>query len=440
MALTSGTNADTVRAPTEWFGQPRGLTILFLTATAELFSYYGMRTILVYYMVKQLLISQERASLIYGLYTACTYFTPLLGGLVSDRWLGRHRAVILGGAIMAIGLFMLVFASLFYVALVTIVIGYGLFLTTVPGQITDLYAPDDPRKRSAYNFWYVGANVGALFAPLICGAVAELYGWNFGFLVAGIGMLLGLAIYISGLHYLPPDPRPSTRLRDSPARSSLTGVSPSTSDTPRRFALLAAIAAVVVLFRTTYEQLGNTVPLWIETTSRTVGRFTIPMTWFQSLGGLLAVIITPLFTAYWLRLARRGREPSTIAKMAVGAALTALSFLTLAGICAWCSSRDIHASYLWVVAFFVLLSFGEVHMLPVGLGLFGRLAPSGFAATAIALWYSANFFGNVAAGILGTRWSHYPASQFFAIAAAISCLSAGLLLLFKRPVQRATAE
>jgi POT family proton-dependent oligopeptide transporter len=432
--------SDTARAPTEWFGQPRGLTILFLTATAELFAYYGMRTILVYYMVKQLLIPQERASLIYGLYTACTYFTPLIGGFASDRWLGRHRAVILGGAIMAIGLFMLVFASLFYAALVTIVIGYGLFLTTVPGQITDLYAPEDPRKRSAYNFWYVGANVGALFAPLICGAVAEFYGWSFGFLVACIGMLSGIAIYISGLRYLPPDPGPSTRLGDLVMHSPLTDASAPATDTFRRFALLAAIAAVVVVFRTTYEQLGNTVPLWIETTSRTVGRFTIPMTWFQSLGGLLAVIITPLFTAFWLRLARRRHEPSTIAKMATGAALTALAFLMLAAICTWSDSRGIHTSYLWVVAFFVLLSFGEVHMLPVGLGLFGRLAPSGFAATAIALWYSANFFGNVASGIVGTRWSHYPPSQFFAMAAAISGVSSGLLLLFKHPVRRATSE
>jgi proton-dependent oligopeptide transporter, POT family len=439
VALATDTPVGAARVASEWFGQPRGLTILFLTATAELFSYYGMRTILVYYMVKQLLIAQQRASLIYGLYTACTYFTPLLGGLVSDRWLGRHRAVILGGAIMAIGLFMLVFAPLFYAALVTIVVGYGLFLTTVPGQIADLYAADDPRKRSAYNFWYVGANVGALFAPLICGAVAETYGWNFGFLVAGIGMVIGLVIYTSGLRYLPPDPRP-TRRQDSEVRAASREGSVRTTDTLRRFALLAAIAAVVVLFRTTYEQLGNTVPLWIETTARSVGRFSIPMTWFQSLGGLLAVIITPLFTAFWLRLARRGREPSSIAKMAVGAALTALSFLMLAVISAWCNSRGTHASYWWVIAFFVLLSFGEVHMLPVGLGLFGRLAPAGFAATAIALWYSANFFGNVAAGVFGTRWSHYPTSQFFAIAAAISCVSAGLLLLFKHPVQRVSAE
>lgn len=435
-ATAPACRARTAAADLDWFGQPRGLTILFLTATWELFSYYGMRTILVYYMVKQLLIEQQRASLIYGLYAAFAYFMPLIGGLVSDRWLGRHRAVLIGGSIMALGLFMMAVAPLFYVALVTIVIGYGLFLTTVPSQIADLYAADDPRRRSAYSFWYVGANLGALLAPIACGTIGEIYGWNWGFPVAGVGMVLGLAIYVAGLRYLPPD----RRLRPTSSEAPLRDRAVAAGTALQRFALLAAIAGVVVIFRATYEQLGNTVPLWIETTDRAVGDFTIPMTWFQSLGALLAVVITPLFAAHWLRLAHDGREPSSIAKMAVGAGITALAFLMLAGVAAWSDAHATRASYLWVIAFFVVLSFGEVHILPVGLSLFGRLAPLGFGATAIALWYFANFFGNLAAGILGTRWSHLSAAQFFALAAAIVGLSGLLLLAFNRRVRQAAAE
>lgn len=431
-------------ASEDWFGQPRGLTILFLTATWELFAYYGMRTILVYYMVKQLLIGQQRASLIYGTYAAFAYFMPLIGGFVSDRWLGQHRAVIMGGSIMALGLFMMAVEPLLYVALVTIVIGYGLFLTTVPSQIAGLYAADDPRRRSAYSFWYVGANLGALLAPIACGTIGEIYGWNWGFPVAGVGMVLGLVIYIAGLRYLPLDRRRQQAVSDASVRNR--GVSEpgrqqsSASETRQRFALLAAIAAVVVIFRATYEQLGNTVPLWIETTDRAIGEFTIPMTWFQSLGALLAVLITPLFATHWLRLAREGREPSSISKMAVGAGITALAFLMLAFVAAWADAHATRASYVWVIAFFVVLSFGEVHILPVGLSLFGRLAPIGFGATAIALWYFANFFGNLGAGMLGTRWSHLSAAQFFSLAAGIVGLSGLLLLLFNRPVRQAAAE
>src|SRR5579859_5296166 len=249
----------------EWFGQPRGLSILFLTATWELFSYYGMRAILVYYMVKQLSIGQERASLIYGLYTSFAYLTPLAGGFVSDRWLGRHRSVILGGFTMALGLFMMALPPLFYAALVTIVIGYGLFLTTVPSQIAGLYAVEDPRRRSAYNFWYVGLNVGALLAPIACGTIGQIYGWNWGFPVAGLGMLIGLTIYVAGRRYLPLDPMPHVK-PPQPAQRRAARQSNreefARCETIRRFALLGAIAAVVVVFRATYEQLGNTVPLW----------------------------------------------------------------------------------------------------------------------------------------------------------------------------------
>ena len=185
-----------------WFGQPRGLTILFLTEMWEFFSYYGMRTLLVYYMTKHLLFAQEKSSFIYGSYTATAYFTPIFGGLIADRWLGKRKAVIIGGSAMAMGHFMMTFEPLFYVALATIALGNGLFMPSLPSQINDLYAADDPRRGRAYNIYYAGINLGGVLAPLICGTLGELYGWHYGFGAAGIGMFIGLLIYLAGGKYL----------------------------------------------------------------------------------------------------------------------------------------------------------------------------------------------------------------------------------------------
>src|SRR5277367_3869355 len=190
-----------------WFGQPRGLTVLFLTEMWEQFSYYGMRALLVYYLTKQLLIGQEKASVIYGTYVALAYFTPIFGGMIADRWLGKRRAVIIGGGIMAVGHFMMAFEPLLYPALATIAIGNGLFLPSLPSQIDGLYRPEDPRRGWAYNVYYVGINIGGYLAPLVCGTLGEFYGWHWGFGAAGIGMLAGLGVYVLGGRYLRESPR-----------------------------------------------------------------------------------------------------------------------------------------------------------------------------------------------------------------------------------------
>jgi POT family proton-dependent oligopeptide transporter len=417
-------------APSDWFGQPRGLTVLFLADMWEQFSFFGMRALLIYYMMKQLLLTQQTASLIYGLYTAFVFFTPIVGGVVSDRWLGRRRAVVIGGLVMAVGHFMMAFEPLFYLALGTIAVGNGLFLPSLPSQISGLYAPDDPRRASAYNYYYVGVNLGGFLAPFACGTVGELFGWHWGFVVAGVGMVAGLVIYIAGRRYLPPEePRPAAVRTRSPVRLDLKA----------RFALLAGIAGVVLIYRAAYEQSGNTLALWIEHSDRTAGAFTIPMTWFQSLNPLLVFLFTPFFVARWLRQASVGREPSAIGKMSRGAAITGLSYLMLAAVAAWVAKTGASPSWLWVVAFFVVYTAGELYILPIGLGLFGQLAPLGFNATTIAVWFLAAFAGNFLAGVLGAAWSHLSAAQFFVLTAAVAATSSLLLLVFDRSVRRLSA-
>ena len=401
-----------------WFGQPRGLTILFLTEMWEKFSFFGMRALLIYYMTKQLLIDQEQASLVYGVYAAGVYLTPILGGFVADRWLGCRRAVILGGSVMAVGHFLMAFESLFYSALVTIAIGNGLFLPNLPSQIPSLYRKGDPRHASAYNIYYVGVNLGAFLAPVVCGTLGELFGWHYGFGAAGIGMLLGLLIYVLGSRVLPLD------VRTGNVREQVL----ANDDKRRRLTLLLAVAAVVVVFRGAYEQIGNTVALWADVgIDRTISAGSaIPMTWFQSLNPLFVFLFTPLLVRWWARQAKQGREMPPLIKMALGAVVVALAYATLAAVSL--SAGDGRVSWIWLLLFFVAVTAGELFILPTGLGLFGRLAPPGFAATAVALWFLGGFGGNLLAGVLGTYWLPLGPGVFFALMAAMALMSA--LLFF----------
>jgi POT family proton-dependent oligopeptide transporter len=416
----------------DWFGQPRGLTVLFLTEMWEKFSFFGMRALLVYYMLKALSMPQEQASWVYGGYAALAYFTPILGGLIADRKLGRRRAVILGGAIMALGHFLMTFESLFYPALALIALGNGLFLPSLPSQVQTLYAPDDPRREYAYNVYYVGINLGAVLAPFVCGTLGELYGWHYGFGAAGIGMCLGLAIYIAGGKYLPHVDTQAVA-DESLAQNHSIG---------RRIAVLLAVICVMVIFRGAYEQTGNTVAVWIDSSvSRTVtATVQIPSTWFQALNPLLVFALTPLLLAAWRYRARPGGAHHPLRRMATGAFIVAGAYLLLVLGSELSRTSGLPAHWSWAAAFFVIYTLGELFILPTGLALFGRIAPSAFAATVIAFWFSANFAGNLLAGGLGALWSKLGASAFFALTASIAMVAGAMLLAIDRPARALLRE
>ncbi len=388
----------------------------------ETFSYYGMRALLVYYMTKQLLISQQHSSLIYGTYTSFAYFTPIVGGAIADRYLGKKRAVIIGATTMAAGHFMMTFEPLFYFALATIALGNGLFLPSLPSQINDLYGPDDPRRGWAYNVYYVGVNVGGFLAPLICGTLGETFGWHYGFGAAGVGMLAGLCIYLAGQRYLPSPQTPASIL---PAQAPEQPYG-SRRDT---FMLLLAVGLAVTVFRGAYEQVGNTVALWIEGVNRHVGGREIPMTWFQSLNPLLVIVLTPFLLARWRRRANAGREHSPLQKMAAGALIVGAAYALLAIASALAPTGT---SWLWLAGYFFVLTLGELYILPTGLGLFARLAPPKFGATTVAAWYLAIFTGSLTAGFIGSWYSSLRPPFFFLILTAVASLAAAILLSLDR--------
>ncbi len=414
----------TARPPTPWFGHPRGLVVLFLTEMWEKFSFYGMKALLIYYMIRHLQFTQGDASLIYGAYTGGVYLTPIFGGYIADRWLGRRRAIQIGGSLMALGHFVLASEALFFPALLLIALGNGLFLSNLPSQVGDLYDPQDPRRGGSYNIYYVGVNLGALLAPLVCGTLGEVYGWHVGFGAAGLGMCLGLAVYQLGARHLPPDrPRMPATATATPERRDLRLMLP-----------LLLVALAVVVFRSGYEHSGNTLAVWAEAhVDRGLGGFNVPVTWMQSLNPLFVFLFTPFVVSGWRRAAARGREPSPLAKMSTGAAGVALSYLMLAALAF--TQGDSRVSMGWVLGFFVVYTLAELYILPVGLGLFARLAPPGWGATVIAAWFLASFGGNLLSGVVGRQLGALGPAGFFVLLAALTG-AASLALLSLRPLLR----
>src|SRR5690606_12192984 len=280
-----------------------------------------------------------------------------------------------------------------YPALPTTALGNGLFLASRPSQINGLYADGDPRRGRAYNVYYVGLNVGGLMAPLVCGTLGELYGWHYGFGAAGIGMFAGLGIYLAGRRYLPPEA----------ARAAMPAPAPGQARRDRRriWWLLLGVGIAATIFRGAYEQIGNTLPLWIDSgVDRSLGGWTIPMTWFQSLNPLLVIAMTPLLLMVWRLRAARGRESSPAMRMATGALLVAAAYLLLALVSL--IGGDGRVAWPWLLAFFLVLTLGELYILPTGLGLFARLAPPRLGATTVASWFLAIFSGSLLAGMVGT--------------------------------------
>jgi POT family proton-dependent oligopeptide transporter len=406
------------------FGHPPGLTVLFLTQMWAEFSYFGLQALLVYYMTRHLGYSQASSSMIYGGYGAAAFFSPLFGGMIADRWLGRTRSVVAGGLLMMAGHFAMAWEALLFPALALVALGNGLFLPPLAVQVGSLYADDDPRKAGAFSAYYMGINLGGLLAPLFCGTLGEVLGWHWGFGAAGIGMLAGLTIYLGFSRYLPREPQ----------RTSLRKEAISRDGGERRDAmLLLSIVVVVILFRIGYEQSGNAIALWVDgQTDRSVSFFghasQIPATWFQSINPLLIILLTPLLIRLWSRRARPEGHAHLMRRMSLGCIFAAAAAGLMVAAALTLEASGHRVSPWWTVGYFVLLTLGELMVVPIGLTLVETLAPARFAAAAMGGWYIAKFAGSLLAGIMGGYWSVANAPWFFAASALSALLAAGLLL------------
>jgi len=316
-----------------------------------------------------------------------------------------------------------------FLGLGLLILGNGAFKPNISTQVGGLYAPGDPRRDRAFSIFYVGINVGAFLAPLVCGTLGELLGWHYGFAAAGVGMLIGLAIYLYAMPLLPPDELQK-------AKAAHVARRPLDRDGWRAIIALLVLFVPNALFWATYEQQGNTIALWADdNTDRTVNFFAwtaeIPTTWFQAFNPFMIFAFTPFIVALWRRQGKR--EPSTVVKLAIGLLLNAASWLLMAAAAQLTGGGQ--ASWLWLFAFFVVITVGELYLSPTSLSLVTKVAPAGVLSMMMGVWLSTSFVGGFLAGYLGTFWSAMSKPGFFLMLAVISAAAGLFVALASRPLR-----
>jgi proton-dependent oligopeptide transporter, POT family len=455
--MTAATMTADGRAPSaEAFGQPRGLWVLAGTELWERISFHGMQALLVLYMVGALLLPghvehvagfagyraavetvtgplsvQALAAQTFGLYVGLIYFTPVIGGAIGDRLIGRRASVILGGLLMTAGHFSLAFDRSFLIALLLLILGAGLLRGNLPAQVKSLYADGDRREADAFQIYYVGINIGAFVAPLVTGALAKYQGWHFGFGFAGFGMLIGLLLYLIGSKHLPKEKR-----RASTAVSEKV---PLTASERKRVLALLALCPFLICFWIAQSQVWNVYNLWVrDHLDLKIGAFEMPIPWLQSLDGVSPIIVMPFFLALWRAQARKGREPGDLTKMAIGC-------LIFGGACAWLALAPLSAGadgrspVLWAVAFHLSSNVGWLYLTPIAMAYFAARAPMRLRGTMLGVNYLNAFFGSVISGRLGGLYEQLSATQFWLLHAAIVAGGGLCLLIVARPLDRALA-
>jgi POT family proton-dependent oligopeptide transporter len=315
---------------------------------------------------------------------------------------------------------------------VVLILGNGAFKPNISTQVGGLYPPGDRRRDRAFSIFYVGINLGAFFSPLVCGTLAVSYGWHYGFTAAGIGMLIGLGIYLYAIPALPPEAR-RARTQDIST--------PVTSADKRRLVALAILFIPTTLFWATYEQQGNTIVLWAsDFTNRTVDlgvwRGDIPTEFFQSLNPFMIFAFTPFLVRFWSRQAKRNAEPGTVMKMAFGCFGVMLANIILL-IAALSAGDGTRASWVWLIGYFVCVTLGELYISPIGLSLVSKVAPAHALSVTMGAWLATSFIGNFIAGWLGSFWSSMPKSGSFLMFAAIAGGAALIILAVARPLKDA---
>jgi POT family proton-dependent oligopeptide transporter len=437
-----------------FLGHPRGLAFIAFTEAWERFSYYGMQTLLVLYMVRQLLLpghvghvagftlfraAIERAyggplsnvalaSAIFGLYTGLVYLTPVAGGFIADRWLGRTRTVTLGALLMAAGHFLMASERTFLVALLCLLTGVGCFKGNLASQIGALYKPEDLRRADAYQIYYLFINGAVIAAPLIAGTLGEVYGWHYGFGAAGVGMLISLAIYLSGRKWLPPDGKRG---------GAKAAARPRLSRRERNAVIvLFLLLPVLAVGSIGNQQIFNAYMLWVPSNVSLVffGR-TMPTTWLITVDSVVSVSSLVAALAFWRLWSRHFREPSEVIKITLGLGLSSVALLALAGAAAVSASGH-KASVGWVLAFELLNSIGFANVFPVGLALYARASPKAVAGTMMGVFMLHLFLGNNLVGWLGGLLERMPGTQFWLLHAALVGAAGATLLVVARLAHR----
>jgi proton-dependent oligopeptide transporter, POT family len=483
-----------IESDTRFFGHPRGLSTLFFTEMWERFSYYGMRGILLLFLVASIQnggfgLTDRTGAAIYGLYVGLVYLMALPGGWVADRILGQRRAVFLGGCFIAAGHFSMALGlvATFYLGLVLIIIGTGLLKPNVSAMVADLYPEGGLRRDAGFSVFYSGINVGAMTGPLVCGFLGEKVNWHLGFGAAGIGMILGLVQYRLGGKYLgEAGLRRTTGATAAADRAAvrklaigttvvfglialavllhLTGVvhldlygvakgtgffmlglaivyfgsviffSKLSIAEKKRIAVIFVFFMAAVLFWAGFEQAGSSMNLFAERmTQRVIFGWEMPASFLQAVNSIFIILLAPVFGALWVRLGRR--QPSTPAKMGAGLAFLAIGFFVLA----WGASftaGGARVSMMWLITTYLLHTVGELCLSPVGLSSVTKLSPKSFVGQMMGTWFMGTALGNLIAGLAAGGFQGMGVEELFLSVAKVTGIAGLVLLLLAKPIRR----
>lgn len=458
--VVTGGLPNVARTEKTILGHPIGLFVLFFTEMWERFSFYGMRALLILYMNNYLiqrsqqgtyvfgfgalrailewifgpLAIQPFASQIYGLYTGFVYFTPFFGGILADRVFGQRKTVVVGAILMAIGHFLMAFEQFFLLALFFLILGNGCFKPNISTQVGSLYPHGDARRDGAFTIFYMGINLGALFSPLVCGTLGQVYGWHYGFGAAGVGMLIGLTVYLWGQKYLAQDNLTKTRQVQSKEKQQLTR---------KEWGSIVGLIVLCVLnifFWGVYEQQGNTMQLFADqNTDWHIFGFNMPSTWFQSVNPAFVILFATPLAMFWSWQAKRQKEPTSVGKMAIGSILLGVSFLILIFVVGDITATQ-KISFLWLVGCTFVYSIGELYLSPIGLSLVTKVAPARLVSMLMGMWFLSSFFGNYLSGYLGTYYEKMSKANFFWMLTLIGVGTGLMFFVLKKPLKKAIGE
>ncbi len=435
------------RPQEEVIGHPKGLFLLFMAEMWERFSYYGMRALLIFYLVQHWLFSDSEASIIYGAYTALVYITPVVGGYLADQYIGQRKAVLFGAVLLTFGHFFMAFEgsggqadpiiNVFWLALALIIVGSGFLKANISVIVGQLYSRTDVRRDPAYTIFYMGINVGAATASIICGYLGQTYGWQYGFGLAGFGMLLGLVFFVIGKPLLlgkgePKDPAKIKGGKEWAIYGAglamvalcwaaiqyqelvgvvlgvfggglvlfvlFTAVTKLPSEERDRIFAAMFLILTSIVFWALFEQAGSSLNLF---TDRHVDTQGVNASMFQSINAIYIVLLAPIFAMLWQGLARKGKEPSTPLKFGLAVIQVGLGFLVLV----WGSQGagvNVPTPVIFIFLIYLLHTTGELCLSPVGLSAMNRLSPTHMASLIMGTWFFASAAGNFAAGLIAS--------------------------------------
>jgi POT family proton-dependent oligopeptide transporter len=434
-------------------GHPKGLFMLFMVEMWERFNYYGMRALLVYFMISSIIgFDKPKAYKIYGYFTAFVYLTPVIGGWIADNYIGKRHSITIGALMMAAGQFVLASYGFIpaqvalYLGLILIILGNGFFKPNISSIVGELYEPNDPRRDGGFTIFYMGINVGAFIAPFITGYVGEQTAtsaswvqFRWGFMAAGIGMIIGLIWYLTQQKkYLGDIGLKPVSKSTAPNAADLN--KPLTSEEKDRLLAIFTFTFIAIFFFAFFEQAGSSLAVFADESIRKVINlpfmnkpFEIPASWFQSANPIFVVLLAPLFAKLWVNLGRKAKEPSIPVKFGWGLFLTGLGLLVIAYGSTFLGAGKV--SMFWLVSLYFLYTCGELCLSPVGLSMVTKLSPAKLMSLMMGIWLTASFLGNLIAGYfagLSTKWT---LTMFFTVPGLILVVFALLVWAFSGKIK-----